>query len=634
MSASANNSIPFVPENTIDPAAGLNESINTIDALLQLAVLTVNTDIAPASPAEGDRHIVGIAPSGAWAGKAGKLARFLDGYWSFYDARLALDLASGILYSRSGAAWLPIQAEASVAVNGTPASAMDFEGAGVAVTDNGDGTVTITISGGGGGGGGMANPMAAANQMIIGGTAGAPMALPAPATAGHVLSYLAGSIQWAAGLLNPMTNAGDLIVGGASGAALRLAGGTNGYVLTMIGGAPAWAPASGGGGASTWGTISGNIADQADLKDALDSKVDTAKVGAANGVAGLDAGGKVPASQLPALGGPASTDDLSEGTSNLYFTAARVRAVVLAGLSVATDAAISATDTVLSGLGKLQAQITALGTALAEKLSLSGGTLTGALNNAPAVTLASASTVNIGAAAANTINIAGTTTITSLGTIAAGAQRTLIFGGALTLTHSATKLILPGAANIVTAVGDVAGFESLGAGNWKCVGYVRANGRALVTDASSLVWGGIGGVLANQADLQAALDSKLNAALADFTILYPNGGSAAAPANIVSNTRYVLPNPFPGYAVICILQVQVAGGWGTAGWYTDGSTARGAIAGQLNDSVIVQTAIGSLIASGGTTNSGAWSGTTHPGNIASPTTLPARVLVWKVKGSL
>lgn len=512
MSASANNSIPFVPENTIDPAAGLNESINTIDALLQLAVQTVNTGIAPASPAEGDRHIVGIAPGGAWAGKAGKLARFLDGYWSFYDARLALDLASGILYTRSGATWLPIQAEASVAVNGTPASAMDFDGAGVSVKDNGDGTVTITIPGGGGGGGGMANPMTAANQMIIGGPAGAPVALPAPATAGYVLSYLAGSIQWAAGLLNPMTSAGDLIVGGAAGAALRLAGGTNGYVLTMIGGVPAWAAASGGGGASTWGSISGNIDDQPDLKDALDSKVDTSKVGAVSGVASLDAGGKVPASQLPAMGGPASTDDLSEGTSNLYFTAARVRAAVLAGLSVATDAVITATDTVLSGLGKLQAQITALGTALTEKLSLSGGALTGALNNAPAVTLASAATVNIGAATANTINIAGTTTITGLGTIAAGARRTLIFGGALILTHSATKLILPGAANIVTAVGDVAGFESLGAGNWKCVGYVRANGRALVTDASSLVWGGIGGTLTDQADLQAALDAKLNIA--------------------------------------------------------------------------------------------------------------------------
>jgi hypothetical protein len=53
-----------------------------------------------------------------------------------------------------------------------------------------------------------------------------------------------------------------------------------------------------------------------------------------------------------------TTTDISEGT-NEYFTAARVRAVVLTGLSLATNAVISATDTVLSAFGKLQAQISA-----------------------------------------------------------------------------------------------------------------------------------------------------------------------------------------------------------------------------------------------------------------------------------
>jgi hypothetical protein len=53
-----------------------------------------------------------------------------------------------------------------------------------------------------------------------------------------------------------------------------------------------------------------------------------------------------------------TTTDISEGT-NQYFTAARVMAVVLTGLSLATNAVISATDTVLSAFGKLQAQITA-----------------------------------------------------------------------------------------------------------------------------------------------------------------------------------------------------------------------------------------------------------------------------------
>jgi hypothetical protein len=53
-----------------------------------------------------------------------------------------------------------------------------------------------------------------------------------------------------------------------------------------------------------------------------------------------------------------TTTDISEGT-NEYFTAARVRAVVLTGLSLVTNAVISATDSVLVAFGKLQAQITA-----------------------------------------------------------------------------------------------------------------------------------------------------------------------------------------------------------------------------------------------------------------------------------
>jgi hypothetical protein len=53
-----------------------------------------------------------------------------------------------------------------------------------------------------------------------------------------------------------------------------------------------------------------------------------------------------------------TTTDISEGT-NEYFTAARVRAVVLTGLSLITNAVISATDSVLVAFGKLQAQITA-----------------------------------------------------------------------------------------------------------------------------------------------------------------------------------------------------------------------------------------------------------------------------------
>ena len=118
-------------------------------------------------------------------------------------------------------------------------------------------------------------------------------------------------------------------------------------------------------------------------------------------------------------------------------------------------------------------------TDLLTKLDKAGGTLTGALNSAPAVDIASAATTAIGAANSNLVRVTGTVTITSLGVIAAGVCRTVTFAGALVLTHNAASLILPGGANITTAVGDVAEFVSLGGGNWRCSMYQKASGQAV-----------------------------------------------------------------------------------------------------------------------------------------------------------
>lgn len=53
------------------------------------------------------------------------------------------------------------------------------------------------------------------------------------------------------------------------------------------------------------------------------------------------------------------TDDYYAGDKTMKSLSSAVRAVVLTGLSVATNAVISATDSVIGALGKLQAQITA-----------------------------------------------------------------------------------------------------------------------------------------------------------------------------------------------------------------------------------------------------------------------------------
>lgn len=62
----------------------------------------------------------------------------------------------------------------------------------------------------------------------------------------------------------------------------------------------------------------------------------------------------------PIIASPGTTDAVTEGPTNLYFTTNRVRQVLLAGLSTAVGGVIAATDNIMQALGKLQNQITVL----------------------------------------------------------------------------------------------------------------------------------------------------------------------------------------------------------------------------------------------------------------------------------
>lgn len=76
-------------------------------------------------------------------------------------------------------------------------------------------------------------------------------------------------------------------------------------------------------------------------------------------------------------------------------------------------------------------------------------------------------------------DVTGTTSFAAM-TVAADRQFTLQFDGALTMTHHATNLDLPGEANITTAAGDVAVFQSTGANTVQCISYTKADGTAVV----------------------------------------------------------------------------------------------------------------------------------------------------------
>lgn len=79
----------------------------------------------------------------------------------------------------------------------------------------------------------------------------------------------------------------------------------------------------------------------------------------------------------------------------------------------------------------------------------------------------------------NYFDITGTTAILTIATLGIGTFVILHFDGALTLTHDATDLILPGGANITTAAGDEVGFIEYATGDWRCVTYTKADGSAV-----------------------------------------------------------------------------------------------------------------------------------------------------------
>lgn len=176
-----------------------------------------------------------------------------------------------------------------------------------------------------------------------------------------------------------------------------------------------------------------------------------------------------------------------------------------------------------------------MGAAYLGLLSLAGGQMTGALNEALGSPIASAATVNLTAATGNGVHVTGTTAITAV-TLGAGMHRTVVFDGILTLTHHATNNNLPGAANITTAVGDRALYWSDGTTVY-CLAYLRADGSivALATAGSDPTYA--------DNSTKAASTNWIRAAL------YTIATAAGFVANFSPNGYIKFPSWFSGFVI-------------------------------------------------------------------------------------
>lgn len=265
-----------------------------------------------------------------------------------------------------------------------------------------------------------------------------------------------------------------------------------------------------------------------------------------------------------------------------------------------------------------------------------GGTLTSALNEAPQVALASASTVNIGAAAANTVTVSGTTTITAFDTIAAGAIRRVRFLAALTLTHNATSLILPGSANIATAAGDVATMESLGSGNWRCIDYAKADGTAVV--------GGGGGVTGFTTSLATSSPNNVT----NSSVLLASGGTSNQHIVIQAKGNGSIVAQLPDgtaaggntrgtngvdFQTLCNAATQVASGANSAILCGNRNTANGDGVAILNGFNNTATGTNSVVGGQSCSTGGSATGAVAMGSAASATGVAAIALGTSVTAS-
>jgi hypothetical protein len=111
MPVTPNLSLPYLESGQAQKHVTLNESLRLLDALTQLAVVAVSAS-PPGEPEEGERHIVGASPTGAFSGHANTIAAYQDGGWIFLTPQpgwRAWNVAGEELLIWTGGEWTALE---------------------------------------------------------------------------------------------------------------------------------------------------------------------------------------------------------------------------------------------------------------------------------------------------------------------------------------------------------------------------------------------------------------------------------------------------------------------------------------------------------------------------------------------
>ncbi|HEY8354432.1 MAG TPA: DUF2793 domain-containing protein [Methylophilaceae bacterium] len=109
-----NLGLELVPSNSLQPSVAINDALQLLDALVQLAVES-RTLTAPPATTESDigkRWIIGTSATGAWAGHDGEIALCTGAdLWRFIEPREGFegwDIGAGERVRYTSGAWVAV----------------------------------------------------------------------------------------------------------------------------------------------------------------------------------------------------------------------------------------------------------------------------------------------------------------------------------------------------------------------------------------------------------------------------------------------------------------------------------------------------------------------------------------------
>jgi hypothetical protein len=130
MSRTAQLGLPLVLPAQAQKHVTVNEALARLDAAAQLRVVSFAETAPPSSAVDGEGYAVPAGASGAWSGKAGRIAIWCNGGWTFLAPKpgwRAWDEETGASRTFDGVGWLPNAVAVSAGGAATTSRVLEFD---------------------------------------------------------------------------------------------------------------------------------------------------------------------------------------------------------------------------------------------------------------------------------------------------------------------------------------------------------------------------------------------------------------------------------------------------------------------------------------------------------------------------